>query len=337
MNTPRRDQFSGCLIGHCLGDALGYPVEGQPQSVCKGYIKDIVRYGGWKKIAEQTLTFGQYTDDSQLARELLVSYSQCRGFNPEDYASRIASIFSQGTIVGPGRATWEAAMRLRQGIAWDEAGTPGPSAGNGSAMRAGPIGLMFFDDPQAMLQAAHDQGRITHKDPRCCAGAAAIAGAVSLALQGTPVNRRTFLSDISAWVAPMDTSVSQGVRSLIDWIDLDPDEAVNEIASAGYIPGYLPHRLGVTPFVTGSVLWSLYSFLHSPDQYMETIYTAIEVGGDVDTTAAMAGAISGAYLGITSIPSDLATLVIDQGTWGYAELTELAHTCYDTKMRHMCS
>jgi ADP-ribosylglycohydrolase len=30
MNLPRREQFTGCLIGPCLGDALGCRVEGYP-------------------------------------------------------------------------------------------------------------------------------------------------------------------------------------------------------------------------------------------------------------------------------------------------------------------
>jgi hypothetical protein len=52
------------------------------------------------------------------------------------------------------------------------------------------------------------------------------------------------------------------------------------------------------------VLWSLYSFLTSPDGYWETICTAIAVGGDVDATAAMAEAMSGAFLGLDAIPDD---------------------------------
>jgi ADP-ribosylglycohydrolase len=52
------------------------------------------------------------------------------------------------------------------------------------------------------------------------------------------------------------------------------------------------------------------------------------VGGDVDTTAAMAGAVSGAYLGLEAIPSRLAHRLTDQGTWGFAELVELTHKCY---------
>jgi ADP-ribosylglycohydrolase len=84
--------------------------------------------------------------------------------------------------------------------------------------------------------------------------------------------------------------------------------------------------------VVGSVLWSLYAFLRHPEDYWETICTAIWPGGDVDTTAAMAGAISGAHLGLEAIPADLARRVTDQGTWGYAELVELANRCYEIVM-----
>jgi ADP-ribosylglycohydrolase len=86
--------------------------------------------------------------------------------------------------------------------------------------------------------------------------------------------------------------------------------------------------------VVPSVLWSLYSFLRSPDDYWQTIRTAIAVGGDVDTTAAMAGAISGAHLGLTAIPRKLAGQLTDQGSWGFSDLTDLAGKCYDVQCRH---
>jgi ADP-ribosylglycohydrolase len=89
--------------------------------------------------------------------------------------------------------------------------------------------------------------------------------------------------------------------------------------------------------VTGSVLWSLYSFLRTPGDYWGTICAAIAVGGDVDTTAAMAGAISGSYLGLEAIPLHLSQRLTDQGTWGFAELIELAHKCYELKMQQRTS
>ena len=40
-----------------------------------------------------------------------------------------------------------------------------------------------------------------------------------------------------------------------------------------------------------------------PDSYDQVIANAILIGGDTDTIAAMAGAISGAHLGIEAIPT----------------------------------
>jgi len=75
-----------------------------------------------------------------------------------------------------------------------------------------------------------------------------------------------------------------------------------------------------------------YSFFRTPKDYWATISTAIEVGGDVDTTAAMAGAISGAHLGLDRLPLAAAHQLTDQGTWGFAALVELAHRCHALKV-----
>ncbi len=85
--------------------------------------------------------------------------------------------------------------------------------------------------------------------------------------------------------------------------------------AAGLAAGEYQKREGISLFVTSSVLWALYSFLRSPDDYWETILTAIAVGGDVDATAAMAGAIAGARLGPAAIPTQLTPHIHDRGTW----------------------
>lgn len=171
MRPSKKNQFRGCLIGQCLGDALGAPVERRDRGVCHGYVDELLRTARLGGDDERFRFIGQYTDDSQLARELLQSYVACGVFDPQAFAERIAAIFAEGRIFRPGRATSGAASRLIQGVPWDKAGTPAPSAGNGSAMRAGPIGLIFFDQPAKLIEAARNQGRITHRDERCSAGA----------------------------------------------------------------------------------------------------------------------------------------------------------------------
>jgi ADP-ribosylglycohydrolase len=321
------ERFVGSLIGQCLGDALGFVVEGYPAAECRGYVEDCLRAGRAGALGRAPFAFGQYTDDSQLARELLQSFVARGGFEPADYARRLAAIFAEGRIVGRGRTTEAAALRLAAGVAWQEAGTPAPNAGNGSAMRAGPVGLMFHDDETALARVAHDQGRMTHADPRCSAGAVAVAGAVARALRGEVAKP----AELAVLAGRYDASVAAEIGQLEAWLGMAPEEAAPDIARAGLQPGFSDLWDGISPFVTSSVVWSLYAFLRSPADYWETICTAIAVGGDVDTTAAMAGAISGAYNGLAAVPEEPARRLTDRGSWGFEELCALARDAWALK------
>ncbi len=330
MMAPTIARFSGCLIGQCLGDALGFPVEGYPPSTCRKYVRALSKdaVGGAGK---GRYSFGQYTDDSQLARELVQSFVALKWFDPVDYARRIALIFAEGDIVGPGAATKESAERLALGIPWYEAGAKPPSAGNGSAMRAGPVGLIFFDDARLLVHAACDQGRITHQDNRCQAGAVAIAGSVALALNEGPMNIPQFISTLYKLVVGVEESLAEGINNLERWLDLPMEQAARDIANFGQSAPYSYEKFGIPGFVTPSVLWSIYSFLKSPEDYWESVSTAIIAGGDTDTTAAMTGAISGAHVGLGGLPTGLAKQVNDQGQWNYENLNELAEKLYEIK------
>lgn len=262
--------------------------------------------------------------DITLARELALSLIAHRQFEPADYASRIAALFVEQRIVGRGRATEEAARRVASGVPWYAAGTPPPSAGNGSAMRVAPVGLFYADNPTMMVQVAHTQSSITHKDPRCSAGSVVIAGATALALKSGPLVVDVFCRQLAAWARPFDGPMAVLLEQLPSWIGL-PKSVVLERVQAVHREG-IEDWGGISPFVTESVLWSLYAFLASPDDYWESICTAIEVGGDVDTTAAMTGAIAGARLGLAKLPQEFSSRLTDQGTWGYADLVALGRS-----------
>lgn len=321
------------MVGQALGDALGFVVEGQPPAVCRRYVEERLADVRAPRRGRGRFPFGQYSDDTQLARELLRSYAACADFDPEDYARRIAELFADNQVVGGGQSTREAAGRLSSGAPWDKAGAPPPSAGNGSAMRAGPVGLLFADEPERIARVARvarDQGFITHRDPRCSAGAVAVAGAVAIAATGV-VERLEFLSKLEELVKPVEKGFAELLRGLSNTVSLPPEAAARRISPLGLdrsAAELAEDWSEITPFVIPSVLWSLYSFLKSPDDYWETIKTAIAVGGDVDTTAAMAGAISGAYLGVEAVPQDLARRLTDRGSWGFDELRALADECH---------
>lgn len=320
---PAEAQFTGCLIGQCVGDAVGFLVEGFPGRVCAPYADAVMlraRYDGHYRGA---FRLGQYSDDSQLARELMRSMVARRGFDPADFAARVADLYTRQALVGGGRATARAAARLAEGVPWQEAGTPAPSAGNGSAMRAAPIGLMFYDDPAGLVRAAVDQGRCTHTDPRCSAGAVVVAGAVALELDGASRDAAQFLDRLAELAQAVDDSVATGVRELGPILELEPAAALPRIIDASR-PEVRDMNDGISPYVSAGVLWSLYAHLRARGDYRRAVHMALSVGGDVDTTAAMTGAMAGARCGFGAVPRALVQRLTDRGAWRAGELEALA-------------
>jgi ADP-ribosylglycohydrolase len=242
-----QDQLAGSILGQALGDALGFVVEAQPPDVAKAYVDQWLRTGRAAARRHQHFPFGQYSDDTQLSRELLRSFRESRGWNVEAFAARLAELFRDRRAVGAGRGTTTAALRLLMGVPWDRAGTPAPYAGNGSAMRAGPLGILV-PDRAAMCHAAQEQSRITHLDPRCAAGAISVARAVALAASRQAIQAEAFITEIAACAECEDASVAEAIRGLATWISLEPAGAAEHVHRSGLDPA---HRspAGAGPFL----------------------------------------------------------------------------------------
>jgi ADP-ribosylglycohydrolase len=316
------------LIGQCLGDALGFPVEKESATVCAQYIEQCVRAGKMVANSRGPFAVGQYTDDSQLARELMISFVACRGFDPSDYASRLAGLFVEGRVVWGGNVVAEAARRIAAGVPWQAAGSPAPHASNGAAMRAAPLGLFFAQDVEALRAAAVQQSRITHQDARAAAGAITIAGATALALTESGIDAEKVSGKLAQWTREHDPLLAEALCEMPRWLCLPPEQVFLRVCQVGTRPARYDGWEGISPFVTHSVLWSVYAFLRYPESYREAVCLALAAGGDVDTTAAMTGALLGARVGLAGIPAAMAALVHDQGAWGYDQLVHLAGECY---------
>src|SRR6266511_1585520 len=322
------DRLAGSLLGQALGDALGFVVEGAPPEQAAAYVDRWLREGRAPARGRDPFPFGQYSDDTQLARELLLIFRHAGRFDPALFAARIAGLFRRGADVGAGPGTRAAAQRLLLGTPWSEAATPSPYAGNGAAMRAGPLGLLARDHAE-LTRWALAQSRVTHADPLCGAGAVAVAGAVVLGSRAAPIERAAFVIELADLVAPVDGSLGAAVRELSVWGGFEPGAALTELHRRRLDPGAAPHWRGITGHVGPSVLWSLYAFLRTPDDYLESVATAIAAGGDTDTTGAMTGAMSGARLGAPGLPADLLARVSDRGEWGEAALAGLGRDCVE--------
>lgn len=312
VTIPAAEQFHGCLLGLALGDALGAAVEAFPPSVAALYAERLSPDalpargpGGW--------AFGQVTDDTQLSQILLQSIAESGEFDPAVFAARLLAFVQSGRLVGGGPATVGAAKQLAKGVPWHECGMPSPYAGNGAAMRAGPLGLIYRHDPRRLTRVAVDQARVTHHDSRAIAGAVAIAWATAVASRRDPIAPAEFLGEVAQAVESVDSAFSEAVLSVADWVGLPPSSAAATLMRQGLEPETAGGWQGISSFVVSSVCWSLFAFLRHPDDWWEAVRVAIAVGGDTDTIASMTGAIAGARLGDPVLPPRLLDHVSDAG------------------------
>jgi len=154
-----------------------------------------------------------------------------------------------------------------------------------------------------------------------------VAGAAALGSIGERIEPEAFLEQLAVWAASEERSVADAVRVVADWLPLAPGAAATRLHESGLDSAASDRWLGVSSFVVPSVVWSLYAFLRTPDDYWTTVCTAIRVGGDTDTMAAIAGGIAGARVGLSGLPTELIAALNDRGEWGATQLVELACEC----------
>ncbi len=102
---------------------------------------------------------------------------------------------------------------------------------------------------------------------------------------------------------------------------------MDEITVLGLKEDEIETRDAITSFVVPTVMVALYYFLRSPQDYELCIGKCLLAGGDVDTTASIAGAIAGAFNGETTIPASLLAGLQDQDL-----VIETAERVYSAKM-----
>jgi ADP-ribosylglycohydrolase/predicted NAD-dependent protein-ADP-ribosyltransferase YbiA (DUF1768 family) len=294
-----RCKFRGALLGVGLGDALGRPAEGRsPETIRQhhGRIADFIPWRGWRGGPK-----GTFTDDTELTLALAESLIERREVDPADFARRCVAWLPVGR--GRGRVTTEACERLAEGTPWQEAGTP--SAGNGAAMRAAPIGLLHPLDVNALRRDAALSAVVTHADPTAALSAAAMAYLVADLVHIPPGQL-----DVAALLGRLEAAVGDFV-----------DPPMRERRGGGVLVQLLPRLLEMgdhlhldpdTLFaytyngalVTESLPAALWCFLRAPDDPRGVVLTAVNGGYDADTVAAMAGALAGAYNGADAWPTD---------------------------------
>ncbi len=277
----RTNRFRGCLIGLAVGDAVGTSVEFKPRGSFAP-VKDMTGGGPF------SLPTGAWTDDTSMALCLATSLVEKHGFDALDQMERYLRWYREGYLSSIGRcfdignATSSALARFeRSGDPFSGSDDP-HSAGNGSIMRLAPVPMFFARDPQAAIAYAVESSRTTHAAQECLDACRLFAAILLAALDGA--DKPTILLGPHAVLA--------GGPSL--------GPKLQPIAAGAYRAKSADQIRG-SGYVVDSLEAALWSFWHT-DSFRDAILTAVNLGDDADTTAAVCGQVAGAFYGESAIP-----------------------------------
>lgn len=339
---PLRDKFIGSLLGTMLGDAVGAPWEGtdgeQIAAVCDSYPFLLSREQTMNRaifgllLDDNTAAKAHYTDDTQmtlaLAETLAETGSSLRSGHDVDFeaelATRFADAFDPARGYGPGAQS--VLLAIRRGAPWNEPASRlfggSGSFGNGAAMRAAPVGLFFHDAPQALLRdVARRSALPTHTHPQAIEGAIFQAAAVASACRYTPSSTFNPHAFLDAVEKALDLDADENTEYS------DACQQIRQLLAFDIAPATIGDVLGCDVSAVGSVPTALYSFLTHPGNFKEAVTYAVKIGGDTDTIAAMCGAVSGAYLGASALPSEWLSAV-ENGLQGRDYAADLANRLF---------
>jgi ADP-ribosyl-[dinitrogen reductase] hydrolase len=297
LTAAQAERAAGVLVAQACGDALGVPYEFAAR------LRDDqhpAMVGGGLGPYEP----GEYSDDTQMAMCIALVAAERGELTSDAALDDVAEWFEKWFAHGAsdvGNQTREVLSAARRGrgapaerlraasYAYAER-HPG-SAGNGALMRTAAVALPHLGDDDAIAGATRAIAELTHADPRAGDSAVLWSVAIDRAVREARFDVRAGLPLIPAdrrdqWAAWIDEAEARDPR--------------------GFNPnGFTVHAL--------QAAWS--AIVHTPDpaddaavgsfpclNLQHALDTAVRIGHDTDTVAAIAGALLGARWGMSAVP-----------------------------------
>lgn len=220
----------------------------------------------------------QWTDDTEMACSVLAVLARHDRVDQDALARSFAEHHDFDRGYGP--AVNRLLRLVREGGDWRELSSAlfkgQGSWGNGSAMRIAPLGAWYADDPEQATHQAEISSYPTHQHREAVVGAMAVAAAAALVADPAgPPSPEDLLDGVVALVPR--SAVGAGLRRARDMLDYGDAGTVAAVLGSG-------RRTSAHD----TVPFALWSAARSLDDFERAFWTTAQVGGDVDTTCAIA-------------------------------------------------
>lgn len=291
------NQVINGLLGVAIGDALGVPYEFKSGPAMKANpATNMIGHGTYNQPA------GTWSDDTSLT--LCLAESLIEGYNLADISAKFIAwryesyMTARGTLFDIGHTTRMAIKRLKSFLETDDLEAlhnqkwlgNEQDNGNGSLMRILP--LLFYikgKKIQEQFDIIWDVSALTHRHIRAAMSCLIYLKLAEYLLQGLAKVEayEKMRQDITTFWENMGFAEAERVHFRQVITQDIRDVARKDLKSGGYVIEALEA--------------SLWCFLQE-SSYPKAVLSAINLGHDTDTTAAITGGLAGIYYGIKEVP-----------------------------------
>lgn len=293
------------ILGVCIGDALGVPVEFKTREDLKrNPVTKMLEYMSWNQPK------GTWSDDSSLT--LCLAEELTKGYDLEKIGQSFVKWYkyghwtAHGKLFDIGGTTRHAIARLVKG---ESARLSGDifeeDNGNGSLMRILPLAfyLRKEEDIQKVYKTVQEVSAITHGHFR-----SVFACFIYVVFAIQLINGK---SKKEAY-----TLTQQLVLEYSDFQGSNPKEIeLFYRVLKNDISRYSEEEIRSDGYVLHSLEASLWCFLNSGD-FPEAVLKAVNLGEDTDTTGAITGGLAGIYYGFENISQEWIGELVRKGDIG---------------------
>ncbi|WP_163015655.1 ADP-ribosylglycohydrolase family protein, partial [Streptomyces sp. Tu 4128] len=279
-----RERARGALLGLAVGDALGAPAENMKPSEIRAR---------WGRITGYVADRPAGTDDTEYAifsGLLLARYGAAlTPVHVETAWHEWIADREEGPFRGAGFSERGTLENLRRGLAAPISAQHRHAWSDGLAMRAAPHGVFAAGRPAEAARLVAVDGSVSHDGEGIYGGQAVAAGVAAAMAGAAPV---AVVASALA-VVPDDSWTARCLRRAMT----AAHRGERAVRSAVVIGGY-----PWTDLAPEAVALAFGAYAAADGDFADAVLTAVNMGRDADTTAAVAGALAGATHGAAAIP-----------------------------------
>ena len=284
------NQYLGAIIGHAVGDAMGFPTEfSKREELLQNPVIEMIDSPDVGQPA------GSWSDDTAMEIATIDSFIQKKYFDYKDIMDKWVKWISKseytptGVAFDIGRTCLKAIKKYCNGTPPLQCGSTSMNEnGNGSLMRILPVALYAYSknlDDISIRKLANEVSSLTHAHEISRLGCYIYVQFIICLLKGnTKQEAYKHIQGLDYRSFTVD-SMNRYTRILDEQIEV---QILDNIKSTGYIVDTLE-----------CAMWIFMNAQH----YKEAIIASANIGGDTDTIGAIVGSMAGIYYGFEDIPS----------------------------------